>query len=338
MSLLRGSDGGDPGRQFAAPLIPAMEFLPHYSDLAGGFSVGARQGPGFAAMDAAFADFGAAHDFLLSAPKFYESNVRSDLFPLSGGLDNVDGSPPISRASFLIRISTGPSAEDGSLPGFRVAFQTRAAAITTDIQDVTALPTGALSTVNPPDGRTIGVVSMTDLRALAFSGANRGWVDVSQVAGNFARTSLSLGASLGPTIGVLAWTNAPSGTSLLTASPGFDPEDVVASAELEVLDDASLTAVSPDGARREWLASAPQVATLLTEGVTLGVTALERAVGALAEPMLDAASAPHDVLYWVGVSSWVAAAALAAETVRRRFPQLQTSAPSLFGGSPDSLR
>jgi hypothetical protein len=217
-----------------------------------------------------------------------------------------------------------------------VSFPTRAVALATDVQDVTAIATGALSTVNP-DVRAIGVVQTMDSRTLSISGANRGWADLSQGVGNFARAGLSLGSSLGPTVGVLAWTNSPSATTLLTASPGWDPEDVVTSAELEVLDDATLTAVSPNGIRQEWLASAPQVATLLTEGVSLGVTVLERAVGALAEPMLDAASAPHNVLYWVGVSSWVAAAALAGETLRRRFPQLQTSTLSLFGGSPDSL-
>jgi hypothetical protein len=69
----------------------------------------------------------------------------------------------------------------------------------------------------------------------------------------------------------------------------------------------------------------------------MGVTALEVGVRALAEPILDAASSPHNVLYWVGISSSLLAGALACETVRRRFPQFQTYELCVFGGAPDPL-
>jgi hypothetical protein len=335
MALLRGGDVGDPGRQFSVPLVPATEILPQYSDLAGSFSLGAKHDAGTAALDSAFADFGASHDFLPGgAFRFYESNPRSDWIPLSGGSATGE-SPPYFRPAFLMRLSTGASAEETPSLSFQVSFQVRST-IAADVQEVTALATGALSP-GIQEGRAPGAVSTTGLRAPASPGVNRGWGDASQGSGNFGRASFLLGSSPGPAVGVLAWSDTSSGASQWTATPGVEPEDVVASAELEVVDDSTLTDVSPDGVRQEWLASAPQVATLLTEGVTLGVTTLERAVRALAEPMLDAGSAPHGVLYWVGVSSWLAAAALACESVRRRCPQLQTSAPSLLGGPPDPL-
>jgi hypothetical protein len=336
MALLRGSDVGDPGGLFTAPIIPAIEFLRQYSDLAGSFAVGARHDAGATLLDAAFADFGASHDFLPGATaRFYESNPRSAGIPSSDGIANTDGGPPVPRAPFLIRVAIELSTGENLPPSPRSFFQGRSA-IATDIQEVSALATGALSSVSQ-EGRATGIMSTPDLRALAFPGANRGWADASQASGYFGGASLSLGSSTGPMFGALAWSETPSGAGLLTATPGADPEDVVTSAELEVLDDTALIAISPEGARQEWPASVPQVATLLTEGVSLGVTALERAVRALAEPMLDAGGAPHDVLYWMGVSSWLVAAALAGETVRRRLPQFQTTVPSLFGGPQDPL-
>jgi len=208
-------------------------------------------------------------------------------------------------------------------------------AVVSDVPDVPALVTGALPT-GKQDGRAIGVVSPTDLRMPAFPGANR-WVDATQGVVSFTVAGLSLGSSLGQAVGVLAWSDSPSAASVWTATPALDPEDLATSAELELSDDAALIPDSADSLRAEWAASVPQVASLLTEGVTVGVTAIERAVLTLAEPILDAGSASHDVLYWVGVSTWFVAVALAGETLRRRFPQFQTSAPSLFGGPPDPL-
>ena len=70
----------------------------------------------------------------------------------------------------------------------------------------------------------------------------------------------------------------------------------------------------------------------------MGVTALELGVRALAEPILDAGAPPHNVLYWVGISSSLLAGALACEAVRRRFPQFQIYELCVFGGPPDPLR
>ncbi|MCI0460532.1 MAG: hypothetical protein L0Z62_26560 [Gemmataceae bacterium] len=81
-------------------------------------------------------------------------------------------------------------------------------------------------------------------------------------------------------------------------------------------------------------ASAPQGASLLTEGVTWGATALERAVQALVEPMLDVEGKPN-TLYWLGVSSGIVAAALACEGVRRRFGHPATQEPAFAVGSSD---
>jgi hypothetical protein len=64
-------------------------------------------------------------------------------------------------------------------------------------------------------------------------------------------------------------------------------------------------------------AALPPGKGLLVEGAALGVTAVGRAVGALVEPMLSAGSGSTDLLFWLGVSSWVAAAALACEGARR---------------------
>jgi hypothetical protein len=65
----------------------------------------------------------------------------------------------------------------------------------------------------------------------------------------------------------------------------------------------------------------PQAAGLLTEGVTLGATALERAVEALTEPLGSVDSGSAGALYWLGCSSWLVAAALACEAARRTLPR-----------------
>jgi hypothetical protein len=65
----------------------------------------------------------------------------------------------------------------------------------------------------------------------------------------------------------------------------------------------------------------PRAEGLLTQGVRLGVAALGDAAGALAEPLLAAEGASADVLYWLGLSSWLLAAALAGEGARRYLRQ-----------------
>jgi hypothetical protein len=80
----------------------------------------------------------------------------------------------------------------------------------------------------------------------------------------------------------------------------------------------------------------PRVEGLLTQGVTFGVAALERAARALTEPMQIAERGYADVLYWLGCSSWVLAAALACEGLRRCLPRR----PDQFASSarlPDLL-
>jgi hypothetical protein len=75
---------------------------------------------------------------------------------------------------------------------------------------------------------------------------------------------------------------------------------------------------------------------LLVEGVTVGAAAAERAVQALAEPILAAGDGPADLLYWAGLSSWVAAAALACEGARRYW-QRRAAQPAPALASSDLL-
>jgi hypothetical protein len=76
---------------------------------------------------------------------------------------------------------------------------------------------------------------------------------------------------------------------------------------------------SRDGATADTdTAALPQVAGLLTEGVSLGVATLECAAGVLTEPLL---TTDAGALYWLGCSSWLLAAALACEGVRRCLPR-----------------
>jgi hypothetical protein len=331
-SLLLGNDLRNSEPQLSAPATPT-EILPRYTNLTGNFEMGARHGT--VALDAVFANLGASHDFLSGgAIRLYESNPHTAWVSSSDGIPNADEGLPYSRVLFLVRVMMDPTAEETLSVSSRSPSEVRTAAVS-DVQDVLALGTGALPTGNS-EGRAIGVVSRNDLRMPAFPGPNRGWVDSTQGFANFTVPGLSLGSSPGQTVGVLAWSDSPSAVSVWTATPDLDPEDVVTTAEFEV-DDAASIPVSVDGVRTEWPAPVPQVASLLTEGVTVGVTAIERAVLTLAEPILDAGDAPHEVLYWLGVTSWVVAAALAGETLRRRYPQFQTSVPSLFGGPPDPL-
>jgi hypothetical protein len=90
---------------------------------------------------------------------------------------------------------------------------------------------------------------------------------------------------------------------------------------------------SPDeGAPDAGPAPLPLAAGLLTDGVRLGVTALERAVDALTEPLGRPEAGGADVLYWVGCSSWVVAAALACEAARRCLRRHRAGEPPRLPG------
>jgi hypothetical protein len=71
----------------------------------------------------------------------------------------------------------------------------------------------------------------------------------------------------------------------------------------------------------------PQGAGLLTECVTLDITDPKGSVQALVTPMLEVRG--KDPLYWLGVASWLLAAALACEAARRRFRHPLTNLPFL---------
>ncbi|HEX5271363.1 MAG TPA: hypothetical protein VFW33_12780 [Gemmataceae bacterium] len=85
-------------------------------------------------------------------------------------------------------------------------------------------------------------------------------------------------------------------------------------------------------------ASLPLAQGLLAEGATVAVGAVERAVEALTDPLRAVEGGSAGLLYWVGCSSWVAAAALACEGARRawrRRPAL-AAAPSDLTPEGDS--
>jgi hypothetical protein len=73
----------------------------------------------------------------------------------------------------------------------------------------------------------------------------------------------------------------------------------------------------------------PQAMSLLVESVDLGITVLERTVGTLVEPMVEAQTQSPDFLYWLGVSSWLLAATLAAERVRHHRKRQAMHCPAL---------
>jgi hypothetical protein len=89
---------------------------------------------------------------------------------------------------------------------------------------------------------------------------------------------------------------------------------------------------SADSERPAAAAPLPRAIELLAEGVTLGATALERAVQALAEPLDPAGGGLSGVLPWLGLSSWVVAAVLAGEAARRSLTRRAAPAPALPGG------
>jgi hypothetical protein len=123
----------------------------------------------------------------------------------------------------------------------------------------------------------------------------------------------------------------PSGTDLAPAAPALVRGRIEVPAEPDSPGNAAL----PPGHHNERspgteIAALPRLEGLITEGVQLGTAALERAAQALAEPMLSADGAADGILYWLGLSSWLLAAALAGEGVRRcllRSPQDSALSP-----------
>jgi hypothetical protein len=92
----------------------------------------------------------------------------------------------------------------------------------------------------------------------------------------------------------------------------------------------------PPGARLPGaLAALPLAQGLLAEGVALGAGAAGRAVNALTEPLSAAEGGSGAFLYWVGVSSWVAAAALACEGARRSWRR-RTALAAAAGLPPEA--
>jgi len=77
----------------------------------------------------------------------------------------------------------------------------------------------------------------------------------------------------------------------------------------------------------------PQGASLLTAGMTLDIARLERAIQALVAPMVEEGS--KDLFYWLGLSSWLVAAALACEAARRRLGQRPPPSPTLLTARPE---
>jgi hypothetical protein len=77
----------------------------------------------------------------------------------------------------------------------------------------------------------------------------------------------------------------------------------------------------------------PQGAGLLTAGMTLDIARLERAIQALVAPMVEEGS--KDLFYWLGLSSWLLAAALACEAARRRLGQRPPPSPTLLTARPE---
>ena len=326
---LKQSESSDSGGQF----VPAIEFPLSGSDRGAIFSVGAVDAVNNAALDAAFTNFGERPD-LLSLLDIRLYGIRSRDFSPSGSefANNAEEGPTFVRDFFLMRAETALSAEGSSSPLARAYFGARGA-MASDFQELAAFTSGTVSM-----GTQEGRIPVVELKTFVFVGTSRGWIDSSQGLSNFGWQGLSLGSSAGPTAGTLASFNVAYRGSPFLATVDWAPADVVTSDDPELPEDTSLALASLNTIRQEWSTWAPQVAPLLTEGVSMGVTALELGMRALAEPILDATGPPHNVLYWVGISSWLLAGALACEAVRRRLPQLQTYELSVFGGPPDPLR
>ena len=307
--------------------IHASEFPLPGSDRGASFPVDTVYEVNSAALDAAFANFGERYDFLPGLyTRLYEIKSRN-VWPSSGEFaNNAEQSPAVTRDFFLMRAEEATSLSPSSRASLGIH-----AAVASDVEELAASASAAVS-IGSQEGRT----AVVDPKTFALAGTSRGWTDSLQGLGNLGGEGLSLGSSPGETPGPLALSNAPLRGSLVLAALGLDATDVTTWSYPAVPNDTIL--ISLESFRQEWFAWAPQVAPLLTEGVSMGVTALELGMRALTEPILDAGSPPHNVLYWVGISSWLLAGALAGETLRRRFPRLETSELSSLGGLPDLLR
>jgi hypothetical protein len=133
-----------------------------------------------------------------------------------------------------------------------------------------------------------------------------------------ALSGYSLGSLMGSASAVMSsfvvrtWASDVTATILAVGRDAISEPKPLASREHGALPSADQDEHSGDAP-----AALPQAAGLLTEGVTLGVTALERAVEALTEPLGSVDSGSAGALYWLGCSSWLVAAALACEAARR---------------------
>jgi hypothetical protein len=142
-----------------------------------------------------------------------------------------------------------------------------------------------------------------------------------------------------------AGSTAPLAISLVPRARGGDATEVVGavarnSVEASAEPESPGTEGRPTGQRGEPAPGAgalalPQVQGLLTERAQWGLTALGRAAGALTEPLvIEGGSA--DVLYWLGCSSWVVAAGLACEGVRRWRTRRPDDAVQLAAPRPEA--
>jgi hypothetical protein len=73
----------------------------------------------------------------------------------------------------------------------------------------------------------------------------------------------------------------------------------------------------------------PLRAGLLTEGVNFDLAALGRAISGLVEPTQDGRGVASGTLSWLGLSSWLVAAALACEGARRAWARRAAANPAL---------
>jgi hypothetical protein len=90
-----------------------------------------------------------------------------------------------------------------------------------------------------------------------------------------------------------------------------------------------LPAESPLGPAPDANPVPPRAEGLLTEGILLAVTTLGRAAEALVEPVAGAEGGLSGGLYWLGISAWLLAAALACEGARRSLARRAAEGPAL---------
>jgi hypothetical protein len=121
--------------------------------------------------------------------------------------------------------------------------------------------------------------------------------------------------------------SGPAGAATASFAPALfvlRREDNEGAADVPIADEAAppwpqngLLLPGGPGVPEALAASLPAARGLLAEGATCAVSAVGRAVEALAEPLRTEAGGTAGLLYWVGFSSWVVAAALACEGARR---------------------